>query len=306
MVAAPPRAWTPSSVFALDPDAFSINRLVADRFSHTADALEAEGANPHRVRAYRRAAITLRDLPEPVEDVFRREGLTGLDRLPGIGRGLAAAIREYILTGRMPFQERFGLAAPGAVLRTVPGIGCEYARRLHDQLGIATLEDLEAAAYDGRLAALPGFGPKRIGAVRQTLAARLGRGAPVARVGPEPPVAELLDVDREYRELADARRLPTIAPRRMNPSGRSWLPVLSTHRGARHYTALFSNTPRAHELGKTRDWVVLYSDQDGHRNQYTVVTETSGPRRGQRVVRGRGDVIGAGVRITAATASPPA
>ena len=305
MVTAAPRVSAPSSVFALDQDAFSINRLIADRFSHTADALEAEGANPHRVRAYRRAAITLRDMPEPLEDVFRREGLTGLDRLPGIGRGLAAAIREYILTGRMPFQERFGLAVdPGTVLRTVPGIGREYARRLHDQLGITTLEDLEAAAYDGRLAALPGFGPKRIGAVRQTLAARLGRGAPVGRVGPEPPVEELLDVDREYRELADAHRPPTIAPRRMNPSGRSWLPVLSTHRGPRHYTALFSNTPRAHELGKTRDWVVLYSDQDGHRTQYTVVTETSGSRR--RVVRGREDGIATGVRISPAPASPPA
>jgi DNA polymerase (family X) len=266
---------------------FSINRLIADRFSHTADVLEAEGANPHRVRAYRRAAITLRELPQPVEDVFRRAGLEGLDRLPGIGRGLAAAIREYILTGRMPFQERFGLADPIAVLRTVPGIGREYARRLHDRLGIATLEDLEAAAYDGRLASFRGFGPKRIAAVRQTLAARLGRGAPLPRIGPQPPVAELLDVDREYRELAETRRLPTIAPRRMNPTGRSWLPVLSTNRGRRHYTALFSNTPRAHELGKTRDWVVLYSDEEGHRTQYTVVTAQSGARQGRRVVRGR-------------------
>jgi DNA polymerase/3'-5' exonuclease PolX len=72
MVTAAPRVSAPSSVFALDQDAFSINRLIADRFSHTADALEAEGANPHRVRAYRRAAITLRDMREPVEDVFRR------------------------------------------------------------------------------------------------------------------------------------------------------------------------------------------------------------------------------------------
>jgi hypothetical protein len=244
---------------------------------------------------------------EPVEDIFRREGLTGLDRLPGIGRGLAAAMREYILTGRMPFQERFGLAVdPVAVLRTVPGIGREYAHRLHDQLGISTLEDLESAAYDGRLAAIPGFGPKRIGAVRQTLAARLGRGVPIARVGPEPPVAELLDVDREYRELAEARRLPTIAPRRMNPTGRSWLPVLSTHRGGRHYTVLFSNTPRAHELGKTRDWVVLYSDQDGHRTQYTVVTAASGPLEGRRVVRGREAACAEGVRIPVAPSSPPA
>jgi hypothetical protein len=250
--------------------------------------LDAEGANPHRVRAYRRAAATLRGLDRPVEDVLRTEGLEGLDRLPGIGRGLAAAAREFVLTGRMPIQERFGRAAdPLAVLQTVPGIGLRLARRLHDQLGIETLEALEVAAHDGRLATLEGIGPKRLAAVRQTLAARLGRGAGPIQAGPQPAVAELLDVDREYRELAEAHRLPTIAPRRMNPARRAWLPILSTHRDGRHYTALFSNTPRAHELQKTRDWVVLYLDQDGRRSQYTVVTASSGRRRGARVVRGR-------------------
>jgi len=53
-----------------------------------------------------------------------------------------------------------------------------------------------------------------------------------------------------------------------------------------HYTALFSNTARAHDLGKTQDWVVIYYDKDGHENQCTVVTEHHGPSRGQRVVRG--------------------
>ncbi|HEX6053193.1 MAG TPA: hypothetical protein VFZ21_28190, partial [Gemmatimonadaceae bacterium] len=57
--------------------------------------------------------------------------------------------------------------------------------------------------------------------------------------------------------------------------------------GSRHYTALFSNTARAHELRKTRDWVVLYFDgRDGER-QHTIVTATTGPCKGRRVVRGR-------------------
>jgi putative hydrolase len=62
--------------------------------------------------------------------------------------------------------------------------------------------------------------------------------------------------------------------------------VLHTQRGARHYTALFSNTPRAHRLGTTRDWVVVYLDgpQEG---QWTVVTARGGPLAGERVVRGR-------------------
>ena len=104
----------------------------------------------------------------------------------------------------------------------------------------------------------------------------------------EPPsVRELLDVDREYREKASSGRLRKIAPRRFNPDGRAWLPILHTVRSDRHYTALFSNTARANELGKTDDWVVLYHDDGNLERQATVVTETHGPLLGRRVVRGR-------------------
>jgi putative hydrolase len=105
----------------------------------------------------------------------------------------------------------------------------------------------------------------------------------------EPPVDLLLDIDREYREKAEGGRLSTIAPRRFNPEGTSWLPVLHAERKGWHFTALFSNTQRAHELQTTHDWVVIYFYDDAHHGegQRTVVTETHGPRVGQRVVRGR-------------------
>ena len=73
----------------------------------------------------------------------------------------------------------------------------------------------------------------------------------------------------------------------MNPEARAWLPILHTERGQRHYTALFSNTPRAHRLGRTDDWVILYCEGGDGERQYTVVTAPSGPLRGRRVVRGR-------------------
>ena len=101
-------------------------------------------------------------------------------------------------------------------------------------------------------------------------------------------MATLLDVDREYRAGAHTGALPTIAPRRFNPRNEAWLPVLHTRRGDWHFTALYSNTARAHELGRTRDWVVLYfHDEDHAERQRTVVTEQRGPLRGRRVVRGR-------------------
>jgi hypothetical protein len=103
----------------------------------------------------------------------------------------------------------------------------------------------------------------------------------------EPGVAELLAVDREYRTAAAAGTLPLIAPRRFNPGGKPWLPVLHTDHGARHYTALFSNTARAHALGRTHDWVVLYVDGGRGERQWTAVTARRGVLRGKRIIAGR-------------------
>ncbi len=173
-------------------------------------------------------------------------------------------------------------------LASVPGIGPTLARRLHEVLDVHTVEELDAAAHDGRLERVPGFGARRLRGVIETLAGRLG---PHARPAPPPrpplPVTELLDVDREYREKAARGVLLRIAPHRYNPEHRSWLPVLRTRRDGRQYTALFSNTARAHVLGKTDDWVVIYGDDGLAEREATVVTETAGPLAGRRVVWGR-------------------
>ena len=124
--------------------------------------------------------------------------------------------------------------------------------------------------------------------IRASLADILRQGQP-RRPAPsrEPSVDLLLDVDREYRALAQADRLPMIAPRRFNPSGEAWLPILHAERGEWQLTALYSNTARAHELGRIRDLVVIYFHMnDEAEGQHTVVTETRGPLEGKRVVRG--------------------
>lgn len=103
-----------------------------------------------------------------------------------------------------------------------------------------------------------------------------------------PTVEVLLDVDREYREKARAGLLRKIAPRRFNPERDAWLPVLNTRYGPWHFTALFSNTELAHEMHRTRDWVVIFCcDDEGDDGQVTVVTERRGNLTGERVVRGR-------------------
>jgi hypothetical protein len=265
-----------------------VNAQFAGRLDEVALILEEQGANPYRVRAYRRAAATLRKLARPVTGIFAEGGLPALEALPGVGESLARSIRQLALTGRLPMLERLrGESDPIGLLASVPGVGRATAERLHHELGIDTLEDLEAAAGDGRLATIAGFGEKRLAGIRDCLAHRLGRARRSPGAATEPPLAELLDVDREYRSKAAAGILPRIAPRRFNPAGEAWLPVLHARRGDRHYTAFFSNTPRAHRLGATRDWVVLYYDHGPGEGQATVITSRRGALHGLRIVPGR-------------------
>ena len=266
----------------------AINRRIAGRLEEAADLLQTQGADRFRVNAYRRAAAAVRTWPEALDQEFRSRGVEGLERVPGVGPSIARAIRELITRGRLPMLDRLrGAADPETVLASVPGIGRRLAERLHVELGIHTLEELETAAHDGRLDTLAGFGRKRLGGIQDSLAQRLGRVRPDGAPTPEPSVAELLDVDREYREKAHRGELPVIAPRRFNRSREAWLPVLHTERRGRRYTALFSNTARAHQLDRTRDWVVIYTDDAGSDHQYTVITAERGRRRGCRIVVGR-------------------
>ena len=269
----------------------SYNARVAMRLAEMADILEQQGANPFRARAYRRAADTVEHLDRGVDGLLAEGGVKGLEALPGVGTGIATAIAEIVTTGRWAQLERLRGEMEGERLfQTVPGIGPELAERIHDELHIDTLEALETAAWDGSLERVPGIGQRRLAALRATLAAMLGRtrrrpATPPAR---GPAVDRVLAVDREYRDLAAAGRLPKIAPRRFNPSGEAWLPILHTEAVGWHFTALYSNTARAHELGRTDDWVVVYFYDDHHvEGQHTVVTETHGPLEGRRVVRGR-------------------
>ncbi|MHC4940330.1 MAG: helix-hairpin-helix domain-containing protein [Planctomycetota bacterium] len=258
------------------------NHEVADVLERVADLLEAQHASSFRVRAYRRGAETCRTLEQPLSEVSK------LEDLPNIGKSIASAITEYLHNGRLMLLERLeGQVSPEALFATIPAIGEELAHRIHEHLHIETLEQLEIAAHDGRLATVPGFGTRRIHAIRDSLEVMLRRSSRRrARAGGEPElpsIEAILEVDAEYRTRAEEGSLRKIAPRRFNPSGESWLPILHTDRQGWHFTALFSNSARAHALDKCRDWVVIFYERDGHENQCTVI---SGPE-GQRIVRGR-------------------
>jgi Holliday junction resolvasome RuvABC DNA-binding subunit len=279
------------------------NEEIADLLDRVADLLQAQKANPFRIRAYQQAAQEVRRMDRPVVSVIEQEEREGLEQVPGIGRSLASSILEYVRTGRLRFLDRLeGETAPEDLFKTIPGVGSKLSRRIHDQLDIETLEDLEMAAHDGRLEKIPGVGRRRMQAIRDELNAMLSRTARrrARRFETSPPrgpkeehlappsVGTILKVDKEYRRRAETGELRKIAPRRFNPEGKAWLPIWHTDRAGWHFTALYSNTALAHRRGTTRDWVVLFYERDGVEDQCTVVTEKrAGALQGRRVVRGR-------------------
>lgn len=150
------------------------NADIASVFDEVADLLEIQGANVFRVRAYRNAARTLRDLSREVSAmVAANEDLTGL---PGIGKDLAGKIHEIVEHGPEAILEEYRKGIPKGVteLMHLPGLGPKRAMVLHRELGIQSLDALRQAAREGRIRSLPGFGERTEQHLLKALEERVG------------------------------------------------------------------------------------------------------------------------------------
>jgi DNA polymerase (family X) len=153
------------------------NAEIADALSELGTLYELDGAVRYRVIAYQEAARVIRDSPVSVEDLAAEGRLT---ELPGVGTTLAEKINALLATGEIPAAAKLKAKYPPSLIAVtrVPGLGAKTARRLYDELGVATLEQLEEAARAERLRTLRGLGPKLEASVLESLE-RLGEeGAP--------------------------------------------------------------------------------------------------------------------------------
>ncbi len=146
------------------------NAQLADAFSELADLYELDGAIVHRVLAYRNAAKAIRESPVSVADLARQGRA---QELPGVGKTIAEKIVALLDTGAIPAAEKLKAKFPATLveLTRIPGLGPKRARKLYDDLGIGTLEELRHAAESGTLGGVPGFGPKAAENVLTSLAA---------------------------------------------------------------------------------------------------------------------------------------
>jgi len=137
------------------------NLEIAFIFNQIADLLEIQGANPFRVRAYRRAAMNIEGLADNIETI----ALNGtLRNIAGVGEDLANKIEEYIRSGRMEFHEQLKQEIPLGLVKIVevPSVGPKTAKQIYDQFRIQTIEELESLCKTDKLLCVPGFKQKTI------------------------------------------------------------------------------------------------------------------------------------------------
>ncbi len=161
-----------------------VNEQVAGAFREMAELLELNGEQGFRVRAYDRAARGLSGYGADLAGLSDKE----LATISGVGRSMAAKVREYLETGHVRALDELRAEVPEGlrVLVRVPGIGPRKARLIHERLGVATVDDLEAALRGGRISGLPGMGERTEANLRRALErmAAGGAGIPLAAALP--------------------------------------------------------------------------------------------------------------------------
>jgi DNA polymerase (family 10) len=148
------------------------NADIARQLDEVADLLEISEANPFKVRAYRNAARTVRDHPEPLAELVRAGGFD-LTELPSIGESIAGEIEALVATGEMPQRRQLIKKLPPGLLDLlrIPGLGPKRVKLLHEKLRVKTVADLAKAIETGKVTKLAGggFGPKMIEKIRAGL-----------------------------------------------------------------------------------------------------------------------------------------
>ena len=184
------------------------NAEIADAFSELGTLYELDGADRFRVNAYRDAAKTMRQCPVSIAELTRAGKVT---ELPGIGKTSAEKIKALLDTGVIPSAEKLKAKFPATLVEVtrIPGLGAKTARRLFDEIGVASIDDLRQAIDEERIRSMKGLGPK----AEENIAAQL------EKLGAEGPAERVLlsDVLPDRRE---ARGRPARAPRLRRRRGR--------------------------------------------------------------------------------------
>src|SRR3989344_4997589 len=138
-----------------------VNQEIAKIFYEIADYLEMDNV-AFKPFAYRKASINLETMEGDVEEIYKKDGVKGLQNIPGVEKNIAEHIEEYLKTGKIQYYQRFKKKIPIKLeeINAVEGMGPKRAKVLYQKLGIKNLKDLEKQAKSHKIASLFGFGEK--------------------------------------------------------------------------------------------------------------------------------------------------
>jgi DNA polymerase (family X) len=147
------------------------NNAIARRFSRLAALMEVRGDDPFRWRSYRNAAEAIEVWPTPLKEIAEKEGVAGLQEIPGVGKAIAGKVVDLLTKGSFDAWDRLTAETPETVLDLleIPGIGPKTAALLHQRFKVSSLEDLKAFVASGGLDMVDGIGPKTGQRIKEAL-----------------------------------------------------------------------------------------------------------------------------------------
>ena len=147
------------------------NEEIARRFYRLSALMEIRGDDPFRLRSYRNAAEAIEVWPTPLKEIAEKEGLTGLQEIPGVGKAIAGQVIDLLNRGTFDAWERLIAETPETVLdlTEIPGIGPKTAALLHQRFKVSSLPELKAFVAGGGLDLVDGIGLKTAERIKQAL-----------------------------------------------------------------------------------------------------------------------------------------
>jgi DNA polymerase (family X) len=147
------------------------NEAIARRFHQLAALMEIRGDDPFRLRSYRNAAEAIEVWPTPLKEIVEKEGVSGLQTIPGVGKAIAGKVVELIERGSFDAWDRLTAETPETVLdlMDVPGIGPKTAALLHQRFKVSSFPELKEFVNRGGLEMVDGIGPKTAEKIKESL-----------------------------------------------------------------------------------------------------------------------------------------
>jgi len=147
------------------------NEAIAKRFHQLAALMEIRGDDPFRLRSYRNAAEAIEVWPTPLQEIVDKEGVAGLQTIPGVGKAIAGKVVDLLEHGSFDAWDRLVAETPETVLELteLPGIGPKTAALLHQRFHVSSLDELRKFVAEGGLDKVEGIGPKTAERIKENL-----------------------------------------------------------------------------------------------------------------------------------------